>query len=54
MGDRRGHRSAARRRENEGLPVPATYVEFLKMRNGTSFGANVPNDEPFRRLDLVA
>lgn len=43
----------------EGLHVPQVYVEFLKNRNGTSFnglmlyGANVPEDDPFRRQDLV-
>lgn len=45
--------------KTEGLHVPTTYVEFLKIRNGTSFnglmmyGTNVPNDDPFRRQDLV-
>ena len=46
--------------KNEGLHIPQGYVEFLKIRNGTSFnglmmyGANVPEDDPFRRQDLVA
>jgi len=45
--------------QNNGLFVPDSYIEFLKLRNGASFnslmlyGANIPQADPFRRLDLI-
>lgn len=43
----------------ERLTVPEDYVEFLRIRNGTSFnglmlyGANIQKSDEFRRQDLV-
>lgn len=45
--------------EREGFFVPPSYVEFLRVRNGTSFnglmlyGANISRNDSFRRQDLV-
>lgn len=44
----------------EELTVPEDYVEFLRVRNGTSFnglmlyGANIQKGDEFRRQDLAA